>query len=58
MKQRNKVLKEVLAISVLSLALTTLSGCTQTATSQLKESPCRECTSKRPFYCNGVWLEE
>ena len=70
MKQRNKILKEVtkespkevwqklLAASVLSFALIALSGCTSTATSQLKESPCKECISKKPFYCNGVWLEE
>lgn len=73
-QQQNKILKEVtkestkeaskevlqklLTASVLSFALISLSGCTSTATSQLKESPCKECTSKRPFYCNGVWLEE
>ena len=70
MKQENKRMRESLnessreglqklfAASVLSFALISLSGCTSTATSQLKESPCKECTSKRPFYCNGVWLEE
>ena len=70
MKQKNKRMREslnessreglqkLLAASVLSFALIALSGCTSTATSQLKESPCKECISKKPFYCNGVWLEE
>lgn len=70
MKQRNKSIRgplnesfregfqKLFVISVLSFALIALSGCTSTATSQLKESPCKECTSKKAFYCNGVWLEE
>ena len=57
-KISREVWQKLLTASVLSFALISLSGCTSTATSQLKESPCKECTSKRPFYCNGVWLEE
>lgn len=40
----------ILAIAILS------SGCTTTAESQLKESPCLECAKKTPFYRNGEWL--
>lgn len=35
-----------------------LSGCTTTAESQLKESPCVDCASKKPFYRNGEWLHD
>jgi hypothetical protein len=35
-----------------------LSGCTTTAESQLKESPCIDCVSKKPFYRNGEWLHD
>ena len=52
------VLQKLSTISILGFVLIALNGCTSTATSQLKESPCRECASKKPFYCNGVWLEE
>lgn len=33
-----------------------LTGCTTSATSQLKESVCKDCLDKTPFYRNGEWL--
>ena len=34
----------------------TLTGCTSSAQSQLKESVCKDCLEKTPFYRNGEWL--
>ena len=33
-----------------------LAGCTTSATSQLKESVCKDCLEKTPSYRNGEWL--
>ncbi len=55
---RKKTIKILNSIGLAILFCLSLSGCTSTATSQLKESPCKECTAQSLFYQNGVWLEK
>lgn len=33
-----------------------MGGCTSSAQSQLKESVCKDCLDKTPFYRNDEWL--
>ena len=49
--------KRTRALIYLLMGSSLLSGCTSSMTSQLKESPCKTCTEKPVFYCNGEWLE-
>lgn len=43
-------------VLLLILILSLLTGCTSSAQSQLKESVCKDCLEKTPFYRNGEWL--
>ncbi len=54
--QSKQFQRKVLTALAIVLVGVLLSGCTTTAESQLKESPCLECAKKTPFYRNGEWL--
>lgn len=43
---------------MMSGILMTLSGCTTTAQSQLRESVCKDCFGEKEFYRDGIWIEE
>lgn len=57
-REEKMKLKALTQLGMAMVVLFSLGGCTSSATSQLKESPCKECLDKKPFYRNGVWLEE
>ena len=47
---------KVLTLFFILASSFTLTGCTSSAQSQLKESVCKDCLDKTPFYRNGEWL--
>ena len=47
---------KILTLFLIACLPILMGGCTTSATSQLKESVCKDCLDKTPFYRNGEWL--
>jgi hypothetical protein len=55
LEERMNKMIQILTL-LLMLAAFLMAGCTTSSTGQLKESVCKDCLEKTPFYRNGEWL--